>query len=122
MSLNPSKYIFGITQGKILSHIVSNSRINVDPERVTAILNLLAPTSKKEIQSFMGRISFVRICFHNFIVMVKPFHNMLKKDQYFSCKEDVKKYCVGIKKEINSALVLAKPDFNKDFTIYTIST
>jgi hypothetical protein len=55
MSVNPKKSIFGITQCKILGHIVSNFGINIDPKRVTAILNLPAPTSKKEIQSFMGR-------------------------------------------------------------------
>jgi hypothetical protein len=48
MSLNPSKSIFGVTQGKLLGHIVSDSGINIDPERVTAILNLPAPTSKKK--------------------------------------------------------------------------
>jgi hypothetical protein len=98
MSLNPSKSIFGVTQGKLLGHIVSDSGINIDPERVTAILNLQAPTSKKEIQSFMGRINFVRRFVPNFVVMVKPIHNMLKHDQSFSWNEDVEKYFVGIKK------------------------
>jgi hypothetical protein len=59
VSLNPSKSIFGVTQGKILGHIVSDSGISIDPERIVAILNLPAPTSKKEIQAFMGTINFV---------------------------------------------------------------
>jgi hypothetical protein len=91
ISLNPSKSIFGVTQGKLLGHIVSDSGINIDPERVTTILNLPAPTSKKEIQSFMGRINFVRRFVPNFVVMVKPIHNMLKHDQSFSWTEDVEK-------------------------------
>jgi hypothetical protein len=78
MSLNPKKFVFGITQGKLLGHIVSNYGINIDPERVTAIQNLSAPTSKKEIQAFMGTIGFVRRFVHDFDVMVKPIHNMLK--------------------------------------------
>jgi hypothetical protein len=45
MSLNPSKYVSNVTQGKLLGHIVSNSGINIDPERVTEILNLPSPTS-----------------------------------------------------------------------------
>jgi hypothetical protein len=47
ISLNPSKYIFGVIEGKILGHIVSNSGISIDPKRIAAILNLHAPTSKK---------------------------------------------------------------------------
>jgi hypothetical protein len=58
-SLNPSKSIFGVTKGKILGHIVSHSRISIDLERIVAILNLPSPTSKKEVQDFMGVINFV---------------------------------------------------------------
>jgi hypothetical protein len=78
MSLNPSKYVFGVTQGKLLDHIVSYSIINIDPERVTTILNIQALTSKKEIQSFMGKINFVRIFVPDFAVIVKHVHNMMK--------------------------------------------
>jgi len=49
ISLNPSKSIFSVTKGKILGHIVFNSRINIDPERIVAILNMPAPTSKKDL-------------------------------------------------------------------------
>jgi hypothetical protein len=38
ISLNPSKYIFGVTKGKILGHIVSDSGIIIDPERIASIL------------------------------------------------------------------------------------
>jgi len=122
MSLNISKKKIGVTQGKILDHIVFYSGINIDLKRVTSIPKLQAPTYKKEIQSFMGIINFVRIFILNLDVVVKPIHNMLKHDQYFSWNEDVEKYFVGIKKSISSASVLAKPDFDKEFIIYTNST
>ena len=47
ISLNPSKYIFGVMKGKLLGHIVYDSSISIDPKRITAILSLPAPTSKK---------------------------------------------------------------------------
>jgi hypothetical protein len=47
MCLNPTKYIFGVTQGKLFGHIFSNSRINIDPERVITIQNLQAHSSEK---------------------------------------------------------------------------
>jgi hypothetical protein len=77
--LNPSKSIFGITEGKLLGHIVSDSGISIDPERIASILNLPAPTSKKEVQDFMGVINFVRRFVLDFGVMVKPIHNLLRK-------------------------------------------
>lgn len=100
ISLNTSKSIFGVTQGKLLGHIVLDSGINIHPEKVTAILNLPSRTSKKEIQYFMGRINFVRRFVPNFTVMVKPIHNMLKHDQSFSWTEDVERDFVGIKKQL----------------------
>jgi hypothetical protein len=39
MSLNPTKYIFGVRQGKLVGHIISASEIIIDPMRVIAIQN-----------------------------------------------------------------------------------
>jgi hypothetical protein len=122
VSLNPSKSIFGVTKGKILGHIVSDSGISIDPERITAILNLPAPTSKKEVQAFMGIINFVRRFVPDFVVMVKPIHNILKQDHSFSWTDDVENAFLRIKKAISSASVLAKPNFEKDFIVYTNAT
>jgi hypothetical protein len=109
--LNPSKSIFCVTKGKILDHIVSYSGISIDPERITAILNLCAPTSKKEVQAFMDIINFVHIFVPNFIIIVKPIHNILKQDHYFSWTYDVDNDFLMIKKDISSALILAKMNF-----------
>jgi hypothetical protein len=63
MSLNPTKSIFGVTIGKLLKHIVSNSCISIDPEIVFFIQNIQGPSYKKEIQSFMDKINFVKDVF-----------------------------------------------------------
>jgi hypothetical protein len=122
ISLNPSKSIFCVTKGKILGHIISDSRISIDPKRIVAILNLPALTSKKEVQAFMGVIKFVRRFVPYFAVMVKPIHNLLKQYCSFSWTDDVENSFEGIKKEISSATVLSKPNFEKEFMIYTNAT
>jgi hypothetical protein len=122
ISLNPSKSIFGVTKGKLLGHIVSDSGISIDLERITVILNLPTPTSKKEVQDFMGIINFVRRFVPNFAVMVKPIHNLLKQDRSFSWTDGVENDFLRIKKAISSTPVLAKTDFEKDFIIYTNAT
>jgi hypothetical protein len=70
----------------------------------------------------MGVINFVRRFVPDFTVMVKAIHDLLKKDHSFSWTDDVENIFVGIKKEIRSTVVLAKPDFEKEFMIYTNST
>jgi hypothetical protein len=122
ISLNPSKSIFGVTERKLMGHIVFDSGISIDPERIVAILNLPASTSKKEVQSFMGVINFVYRFVPDFAVMVKRIHNILKKDRPFSWIDDVENSFEGIKKEISSTPVLAKPYIVKKFTIHTNAT
>jgi hypothetical protein len=122
ISLNLSKSIFGITRGKLLGHIVSDSGISIDPKRITVVLNIPSPTSKKEVQAFMGVINFVRRFVTDFFVMVKPIHNLLNQDHSFSWTYDVENDFVWIKKAISSAVVLAKTDFEKEITIYTNTT
>ena len=70
----------------------------------------------------MAIINFVRRFVPDFVVMVKPIHNLLKKDRSFSWTNDVENYFVRIKKAISSTPVLVKPNFEKEFTIYTNAT
>jgi hypothetical protein len=111
ISLNPSKFIFSVTEGKLLGHIVSDSGTSIDPERIATILNLPAATSKKEVQDFMGVINFVRRFVPYFVVMIKPIHNTLKQDRSFSWTNDVENSFEGIKKAISSALGFGEARF-----------
>jgi hypothetical protein len=54
----------------------------------------------------MGVINFIHRFVGDFAVMVKPIHNILKQDRYFSWTNDVENDFVGIKKVISSAPVL----------------
>ena len=37
VSLNPKRCAFGVTEGRLLGHIVSKDGVKIDPERVAAI-------------------------------------------------------------------------------------
>jgi hypothetical protein len=111
--LNYSKSIFGVTNGNILGNIVFDSGIRIDPENIVAILNLPTPTSKNEVQSFMGIINFVSRFFLDFVVMVKPIQNILNKDRSFSWIDDVENDFVRINKEISSTPGFLKLEFEK---------
>jgi hypothetical protein len=75
-----------------------------------------------EVQAFMGIINCVCRFVPDFALMVKPIHNIIKQDRSFSWIDDVKNAFIRIKKAISSTPVLAKPDFEKYFTIYTNPT
>eukprot|EP00253_Pinus_taeda_P036509 PITA_36509 len=79
ISLNPKKSQFALEEGKLLGHVVSAAGVQIDPERVKAIQALALPRSKKDIQSFLGKINFVRRFIPNFAELVKHITSMLKK-------------------------------------------
>ena len=60
LSLNPKKSLFAMKEGKLLGHIVSAEGVRIDSNRVEAIQTLSLPRSKKEVQSFPGKINFLR--------------------------------------------------------------
>jgi len=79
ISLNPKKSQFALEEGKLLGHIVSAEGVKIDPARVHAIQTLSIPRSKRGIQSFLGKINFVRRFIPNFAELVKNINSMLKK-------------------------------------------
>ena len=49
MKLNPSKCVFGVTTGKFLGFMVSQRGIEVNPEKVRAIMELEPPKTVKVV-------------------------------------------------------------------------
>jgi hypothetical protein len=80
ISVNHKKYQFALKKGKLLGHIVSAEGVKIDPTRVEEIQRLSIPRSKKDIQSLLGKINFVRIFIPNFAELVKHITSMLKRD------------------------------------------
>jgi len=77
--VNPKKSQFALEEGKLLGHIVSAAGVKIDLERVKAIQTLSIPRSKKDIQSFLGKINFIRRFIPNLVELVKHITSMLNK-------------------------------------------
>ena len=91
ISLNPFKSIFGVTEGKLLGHIVSKDGVKIDPERVQAIEKIPLPTTKKSLQSFHEKVNFVHRFIPNYAEIAKPIYKLLLKDVKFEWDEQGKK-------------------------------
>jgi hypothetical protein len=74
------------------------------------------------MQSFLGQINFVRRFVPSVSEMVRPLHNLIKKDvQYFWGPQEIQAFD-SIKKNILEAPSLMSPDFSRDFTLYTFAS
>jgi hypothetical protein len=52
--LNPTKCVFGVPLGKLLWFIVSNRGIEANPVKITAITDMEAPATIKDVQKLTG--------------------------------------------------------------------
>jgi hypothetical protein len=52
--LNPTKCVFGVPSGKLLGFIVSNRGIEANPVKITAITDMEAPATIKDVQKLTG--------------------------------------------------------------------
>ncbi|XP_075636802.1 uncharacterized protein LOC142609045 [Castanea sativa] len=59
MKLNPSKCAFGVTTGKFLGFMVSQSDIKVNPDNILVIMEMAPPRNVKEVQSLNGKVHTV---------------------------------------------------------------
>ena len=57
MKLNPNKCAFRVMTGKFLSFMISQRGIEVNPEKIRAIMDLEPPKTIKEVQTLNGKIT-----------------------------------------------------------------
>ena len=94
----------------------------IDRERTEAISKIPFPTTKKSMQSFLGKMNFVRRFVPSFFEIVRPLQNMIKKDSSFSWGVRENQSFIRIREAIAEAPALVSPDFRKDFILYTFAS
>lgn len=60
LKLNPDKCVFLASEAKFLGRIVNSDGFKADPEYVRAIIDMKPPTTRKEMQSLIGRLVWIR--------------------------------------------------------------
>jgi hypothetical protein len=122
ISLNPKNFVFGIDEGKLLGHVASPGGVSIDPERVQSIRDVHPPVNKKALQSFLGKINFIRRFVPNIAERIKPLSALLKKDVAFRWGNETDIPFEDIKNAISQAPVLISPDFSRDFIIFSFAS
>ncbi|CAL9011615.1 unnamed protein product [Prunus brigantina] len=101
LKMNPKKCAFGVTAGNFLGFLVHQRGIEVDKNKATAIMAAPPPRTKKELQSFLGKVNFLRRFISNLTGKIRPLTPLLKlKDaeqfvwgaEHQPALDDIKKY------------------------------
>ena len=97
MKLNLKKCAFGVTARKFLGFLVSQRGIEVNPDKIKAIMELTLPKNVKEVQSLNGKIAALNKFVSRAIDKCLPFFRTLKKSFEWTAKcqqafDDLKAY------------------------------
>ena len=97
MKLNPSKCAFGVSSGKFLGFMVSQRRIEANPDKIQTILNMEPPKNIREVQSLTGRVAALNRFVSKATDKCLPFFKVLRKafewtDQCQKAFQDLKVY------------------------------
>ena len=57
LKLNPEKCVFGVSRGKMLGYIIGPKGIRANPDKTKAIVSMVEPSTKKEVQKLTGIIA-----------------------------------------------------------------
>jgi hypothetical protein len=81
--LNPTKCIFGVPSGKLLGFIISNREIEANPVKISAITDMGAPATIKDVQKLIGCMAALNRFISRLGERGLPFFNLLKRQDMF---------------------------------------
>lgn len=106
LQVDIKKTEFHVTRTKYLGFIVSTKGIEVDPEKVSAIVNWKSPNSVRGVQSFLGFCNFYRRFIKDYGRIAKPLINLTRKDVNFKFTADCEDAFASLQKCLISAPLL----------------
>ena len=118
MKLNPLKCVFGVPSGKLLGFIVSHRGIEVNPEKIKAILDIKRPTCLKDVQRLTGSAAAVRRFISRLGDKALPLYKLLKKSDKFEWTEEADKALTQLKETLTKAPILASPKEEEPMMYY----
>ena len=117
LALNWEKCHFMVTEGIVLGHMISAAGLEVDQEKVSIIRNLMSFTTVNGIRSFLRHAGFYKRFIIDFSKIARPLCRLLEKDTKFNFDESCKNSFEEIKYRLVEALIMAKPDWNREYEI-----
>ncbi|XP_012836532.1 PREDICTED: uncharacterized protein LOC105957150 [Erythranthe guttata] len=118
MKLNPNKCAFGVKTGKFLGHMVTERGVEVNPEKVQAVLDMEAPRNIKEVQMQAGRITALSRFISKAGEASHPFFKILRKGTQFEWTEESEKAFEQLKSLLARLPLLAKPVPGEKLYVY----
>lgn len=118
----PEKCEFNVSKTEFLGFVVSEDGVAMDTTKLEAVIQWPAPSSVKQVQTFLGFANFYRRFINGYSKICRPINDLLKKTTEFQWGKPQQEALEELKRRFTTAPLLAWPDFKKPFTIETDSS
>ncbi len=112
LKLNRDKCEIGVTQLTFIGDLVTAEGVKPDPQKVTAINNMLKPESKQELQRFLGMVTYLAKWIAGFSQKSAPLRALLKEDNEWQWGPEQDRSWSDLKNAISTEPVLQYYDPN----------
>lgn len=121
LTISPSKSHFCCKKLEFLGYVLSENGLEANPEKVTAIQQYPRPTTAKEARRFIGAAGWYRKFIDNFAEVAAPINDLYKgnKKGNIEWNDEAEKSFNLLKEKLTTTPVLAMPDYDRPFTIYS---
>ncbi|CAM5129657.1 unnamed protein product [Natator depressus] len=121
LTVKAEKCKVGMAEVSYLGHRVGSGCLKSEPAKVEGIRDWPAPHTKKQVQAFIGLAGYYQRFVPRFSAIATPITELCKKGKpdkvvwTEQCQEAFR----ALKEALISGPVLAKPDFDKPFVVFT---
>jgi len=119
LTLKAKKCHFCLPEMPYLGHLAGPNGIRPNPDKVKEVQDMPTPSKKKDLRSFLGLAQYYRRFVLGFSQVASPLYELLKLHASFDWQDCHQQAFSALKESLISSPVLAYPDVNKPFTLYT---
>ena len=119
LKMNPLKCAFCVKAGDFLGFVVHKKGIEINQNKTKAILEAKAPSNKKELQSLLGKINFLRRFISNLSGKAQAFSPLLRLNKEgFEWGQEQQEAFDKIKGYLTKPPILVPPCSNRSMRLY----
>jgi hypothetical protein len=120
--LNPNKCVFGVPSGKLLGFIISQRGIEANPEKISTITSMKAPTSIKYVQKLTGCMAALNRFISRLGERGLPFFKVLKHQEKFVWTPEADQALAQLKDFLSKPPILTAPHKGEQLLLYLDAT
>ncbi|XP_014506155.1 uncharacterized protein LOC106765899 [Vigna radiata var. radiata] len=118
MRLNPLKCTFGVSAGKFLGFMLTSRGIEANPDKCRAILEMRSPSSLKEVQRLVGRLTSLSRFIPKLADRIQPILKLMKKQKQVEWNDRCEAAFDEVKQILSNPPVMRRPDYGCDLHLF----